>query len=144
MVHLNELFKHNNIKVTLAAAGPKGPTINVKTDGSIPADAVHGRTSASASGGRLTTADVVLPIKVTINTPQGVRDAGPGVLEVIAAHEFIHALGQGEHTTLLMTRTMYKQPGDNAAGDRLKAEGGTMPPLKLAPDTVSMLKDIWN
>ncbi len=143
ITHLNDLFKRNHINVTLATAG-KGPTITVKTDGGIPADAVHGQTSAAANGGKLVRADVRLPIKVTINTPQGIRDAGPGILEVIAAHEFVHALGHDAHTSLLMSQTMYKQIGDTPAGDTLKTSTGTMPPLQLSADSITTLKTIWN
>jgi hypothetical protein len=144
VAHLNDLFRRNNISVALATAGPQEPAITVRTDGSIPVDAVHGRTSATSNGGKLVRADVRLPTKVTINSPQGIRDAGPGILEVIAAHEFVHALGHSDHTSLLMSQTMYKELGDNASGDKLKTAGGTMPPLRLSPESVSTLKMIWN
>jgi hypothetical protein len=141
--HLNDLFRRNHINVALVMGGPQQPAITVFTDGSIPGDAVHGRTSATSTGGKLTRAEVRLPMKVTINTPQGIRDAGPGILEVIAAHEFVHALGHSDHTSLLMSQTMYKELGDNAAGDKLKTANGSMPPLRLSPESVAILRTIW-
>jgi hypothetical protein len=89
-------------------------------------------------------AEVRLPVKVTINTPRGVRDAGPGILEVIAGHEFVHALGHSDHNSQLMAQTMYKDMGDNAVGDKLKAGSVRMPPLTLSSDSISVLKEIWS
>jgi hypothetical protein len=142
---LNDLFRRNGIDVALAIGGSGGPTITVKIDAAIQGSAVHGRTTAETSGaGKLLRAEVRLPVKVTINTPQRVRDAGPGILEVIAAHEFVHALGHSSHNSHLMGQTMYKELGDSAAGDALKSGGVKMPPLMLSPQTVSELKTIWN
>jgi hypothetical protein len=130
--------------VTLVVGGSDGPIIAVRTDPAILGTAVHGKTSASTSdSGRLLDADVRLPVTVVVNTPAGVRDAGPGVLEVIAAHEFVHALGQAEHDSHLMAQTLYKQAGDSAAGDRLKADAVVMPPLDLSAATIELLKGIW-
>lgn len=145
MTHLNYLFKQNDIGVILSAGGDKGPTITVGIDPTIQGTAVHGRTSAEADGAnRLIQAKVKLPEKVTINTPRGIRNAGLGVLEFIVAHEFVHALGQIEHSSRLMTQTLGKEAGDNPAGDKLTADGVKMPPLLLATDTVETLKGIWN
>ena len=142
---LNAQFKRNGIKVVLAASGSQGPTITVKTDSSIQGDAVHGRTTAESNdSGKMLRAEVRLPVKVTINTPRGLRDAGPGILEVIAGHEFVHALGHSVHNSQLMAQTMYKEMGDNAAGDTLKAGSVRMPPLTLSPDSISELQSIWN
>src|SRR5690348_5993774 len=99
---LNSLFKKKGIKVVLATTGSEGPSITVKTDPAILGSAVHGRTTARTSGsGQLLSAEVRLPVKVDINTPDGLRDAGIGILEVIAAHEFVHALGHEEHNSHL-------------------------------------------
>jgi hypothetical protein len=142
---LNDLFRRNHLNVTLTITGSAGTTITVKTDASIQGNAVHGRTTAETDGnGKLLRAEVRLPVKVTINTPQGVRDAGPGILEVIAGHEFVHALGHSTHNSQLMGQTMYKELGDNAAGDQLRSGGVKMPPLMLSPQSVSELKTIWN
>jgi hypothetical protein len=141
---LNLLFRRKGVNVFLAVAGSEGPTISVRTDPGILGTAVHGRTTAETTGsGQLLSAEVRLPLKVVINTPSGIRDAGPGVLEVIAAHEFVHALGHAAHNSLLMAQTMTKQMGDSAAGDKLTAGGVTMPPLDLAADSVDALKAIW-
>ena len=141
---LNLLFRRKGIEVTLALDGA-GPTIAVKTDPGILGTAVHGKTSAETDGaGRLRRAEVRLPVKLTINTPQGIRDAGTGMAEVIAAHEFVHALGHEPHNSHLMAQTMTKVMGDRAAGDKLKAGAIAMPPLQLSDESVEMLKQIWS
>jgi ribosomal protein S27E len=89
-------------------------------------------------------ANVRLPVKVQVNTPAGLRDAGTGVLEVVAGHEFVHALGHEPHNTHLMSQTMYKEAGDRPAQDKLK--GGTvhLPPLTLSDASASLSKSAWN
>ncbi|MHB0955526.1 MAG: zinc metalloprotease [Pirellulaceae bacterium] len=141
---LNALFKRSGIKVVLGTTGSQGPTIIVKTDPSIQGNAVHGRTtSAFSDSGQLLRAEIRLPIKVTINTPKGIRDAGPGVLEVIAGHEFVHALGHDDHNSHLMGQTMSKVMGDTPAGDKLNVGSVTMPPLVLSTESITALKAIW-
>jgi hypothetical protein len=141
---LNALFRRKGINVTLALHG-EGPTISVRTDPGIAGTAVHGKTSAETNdAGMLLRAEVRLPVKLTINSPGGIREAGTGMAEVIAAHEFVHALGHEPHTSQLMTQTVYKVLGDRPAGDKLKAGAVVMPPLELADDSVDLLKGIWN
>ena len=141
---LNSLFRRKGIEVALALNGA-GPTITVRTDPGILGTAVHGRTSAETNGaGKLLRAEVRLPVKLTINTPKGMRDAGTGMAEVVAAHEFVHALGHAPHTSHLMAQTLYKVLGDRAAGDKLKAGAVAMPPLQLSDESVEMLKGIWS
>jgi len=141
---LNSLFKRKGIEVALAVNGA-GPTISVRTDPAIAGTAVHGRTSAETDGaGKLLRAEVRLPVKLTINTPKGIRDAGTGMAEVIAAHEFVHALGHEPHNSHLMTQTFNKVMGDRAAGDKLQAGAVAMPPLQLSDESVDMLKGIWS
>jgi predicted Zn-dependent protease len=141
---LNALFKQKRVNVVLSTSAASGPTISVRTDPGIVGTAVHGRTTAETSGsGALLRAEVRLPIKVIINTPQGIRDAGPGVLEVIAAHEFVHALGHAEHNSHLMGQTLNKMLGNSPAGDKLQAGGVSMPPLQLAPQSIEQLKALW-
>jgi hypothetical protein len=145
VTHLNAEFKKKHINVALEADGVTGPVISIQTDASIQGTALHGRTRAETNGsGALIRADVRLPVKVLINTPARVRDAGTGVLEVIAGHEFVHALGHEPHNTHLMSQTMYKEAGDRPAQDKLK--GGTvyLPPLVLSDKSVSLLKSVWN
>lgn len=142
---LNVLFKKADIKVVLALGSSTGPTITVTTDSTISGTAVHGRTSASTTtAGVLQSAEVKLPAEVRISTPDGIRGAGAGVLEVIAAHEYVHALGQEVHNSHLMAQTWTKLSGDTPAGDKLQAGGISMPPLALAPETIEKLKSIWN
>ena len=141
---LNALFKKKGIKVTLAMGGAS-PIIGVKTDASITGNAVHGKTRAELDGsGRLRRAQVSLPVKLTIHTPTGSREAGTGMASVIAAHEFVHALGHTPHNSHLMARTMHKVMGDKPSGDKLKAGGVTMPPLQLSKEAVKTLKEIWS
>jgi hypothetical protein len=64
--------------------------------------------------------------------------------EVIAAHEFVHALGHAPHNSHLMAQTLNKVLGDRAAGDKLKAGAVAMPPLQLSDESVAMLKGIWS
>jgi hypothetical protein len=144
VTHLNALFKSNQIDVMLVL-GSTAPLITVRTDPSIQGTAVHGNTTAETSGSHgVLRALVRLPSNVTINTPQGIRGAGAGVLEVIAAHEFVHALGHAPHNSHLMGQTVYKEAGDKPAGDKLKLAGVWMPPLSLSGDSIDILKSIWN
>ena len=142
---LNAEFRKKHINVTLEADGVTGPLITVQTDASIQGTAVHGRTHAEFDGsGVMLSAAVRLPVDVLINTPAKLRNAGGGVLEVIAGHEFVHALGHEPHNTHLMSQTMYKEAGDRPGQDKLK--GGTvyLPPLVLSDDSVTLLQSIWN
>lgn len=140
---LNLLFRRKGIAVTLALNG-HGPEISVGTDPGILGSLVHGRTSAETDGsGRLVKAEVRLPVKLTINTPRGEREAGPGMHEVVAAHEFVHALGHAPHNSHLMAQTLHKVMGDRSAGDKLRAGSDSMPPLQLSDETVELLKGIW-
>jgi hypothetical protein len=140
---LNGLFKQNKIGVVLAMGGSQGPTITVKTDPSIKGTIVHGNTSSQFNGANFVGAEVRLPAKIIINTPRGIRDAGVGVLEVVAAHEFVHALGHEKHNSHLMAQTMGKDSGSSPGGDKLVAGSISMPPLALSPETVNVLLGIW-
>ncbi|MGD9507625.1 MAG: hypothetical protein AB7I59_06360 [Geminicoccaceae bacterium] len=140
---LNQLFRRKGVGVTLALNG-QGPVIGVATDTGILGSLVHGRTSAETDGsGRLLRAEVRLPVKLSINTPKGEREAGPGMYEVVVAHEIVHALGHAPHNSQLMAQTLHKVMGDRPAGDRLKAGAEVMPPLQLSDDSVELLKGIW-
>ena len=141
---LNTLFRRNGIKVVLTTKGPQASAITVETDPSIQGTALHGRTSAETGpSGRMLRSTIRLPVNVTINTPGGIRDAGAGILEVIAAHEFVHALGHAPHNSLLMTQTVYKEPGDSAGGDTLRAGSARMPPLLISPESIDILTAVW-
>src|SRR5262249_50884880 len=141
---LNALFRRKGIAVILALNGA-GPIISVKTDPAIAGTAVHGRTSAETDGtGSLTPPNARLPIKRPNNPPKGIGDAGAGMAEVIAPHEFVHALGHEPHNTHLMAQTLNKMLGDRAAGDKLQAGAVAMPPLQLSDDSIEMLKGIWS
>ncbi len=138
---LNVLFSRNRIGVHLAIGASQGPTIVVAIDPSIQGTLVHGNTTARFSGsGGFLGADVRLPTRITINTPRGPRDAGVGILEVVAAHEFVHALGHDGHNSSLMAQTMEKEMGDSPGGDKLKANNILMPPLQLSVQSIVTLQ----
>jgi hypothetical protein len=145
VTHLNSEFKKKHINVVLEADGVVGPVISIRIDPSIQGTAVHGRTEAEFSGaGAMISADVRLPVEVIMSTPARLRNAGAGVLEVIAGHEFVHALGHEPHNTHLMSQTMYKEAGDRPVDDRLKAGTIRLPPVVLSDDSVELLQSIWN
>ncbi len=105
---------------------------------------VHGDTrTATTEAGKVLSATVRLPIRSTILTPQGVREVGAGAYEVVAAHEFVHALGHDGHNSHLMTDIMSSVIGNRAAEDKLSAGPIFMPPLQLSEQSVKILKDIW-
>jgi hypothetical protein len=142
---LNAEFKKKHVNVILEADGVTGPVISIRTDASIQGTAVHGRTHAEFDGsGMLISAEVRLPVEVIMSTPARLRNGGAGVLEVIAGHEFVHALGHEPHNTHLMSQTLYKEAGDRPAQDRLKAGTIYLPPLVLSEDSVSLLQSVWN
>lgn len=140
---LNTLFKHKGVAVTLSLAAG-GPVITVKTDSKIGATAVHGEATTEQTGtGRLLRSEIRFPATMKINTPSGLRPAGPGIYLVVAAHEFVHSLGHGSHNTHLMAQTLQKVMGDSPKGDKLQAGAVMMPPLQLSDASVQELKAIW-
>ncbi|MFL6606063.1 MAG: hypothetical protein ACJ8R9_32700 [Steroidobacteraceae bacterium] len=144
VLQLNSVFHARHINVVLETNGASSPVICVRTDPSIQGSAVHGRTTSEFnSSGAMLRAEVRLPVSVKINTPSGLRNAGPGVLQVIAGHELVHALGHDQHNSHLMAQTMYKEMGDRAGQDKLRAGSISLPPLSLSPESVTTLKSIW-
>src|SRR3954451_394816 len=76
VTNLNLLFRRRGIGVALALHGA-GPVLSLVTDPRTRGPVVQGRTSAETDGGgRLLRADVRLPVRLTINTPNGIREAG--------------------------------------------------------------------
>lgn len=143
ITRLNTLFNHGTVGVTLTLTGA-GPVITVATDASIGSTALHGQASTSTDGaGRLLKSEVRLPVRIQINTPSGLRGAGPGIYEVVAAHELVHSLGHSAHTTHLMSQTFQKVMGNSPSGDRLQAGSGMLPPIQLSDDSLGVLKGIW-
>ena len=138
---LNGVFRTKHINAVLEADGHTGPTISVRVDPSIVG--LHGHTTAESSNGVLTAADVHLPGNPLVSTPARVRKPGSGVLQVIAAHEFVHALGQTDHDSHLMTWQMDVAAGDTPSQDKLRAGALLLPPIVLSEDSVSLLQSIW-
>jgi hypothetical protein len=140
---LNGIFRTKRVNVVLQAEGRTGPIISVRVDPTIQGTAVHGQTHAEFNNDILTKADVRLPQKILINTPAGMRNAGRGVFQVIAAHEFVHALGQEHHNSHLMAQTMQKDVGDSPGQDKLRAGATSLPPISLSDDSIALLRSIW-
>jgi hypothetical protein len=138
---LNGVFKTKRINVVLEADGNTGPTISVQADSSIVG--LHGHTTAQTNNGVLTAADVHLPGNALVSTPARVRKPGPGVLQVIAAHEFVHALGQTDHDSHLMTWKMDVAAGDTPSEDKLRAGAILLPPIALSDESIALLRSIW-
>ena len=138
---LNGVFRTKHINVVLEADGHSGPIISVRVDPSIVG--LHGHTSAKTNNDVLTAADVNLPGKPLVSTPARVRNAGSGVLQVIAAHEFVHALGQTGHDSHLMTWKMDVAAAGTPSQDRLRAGAILLPPIILSDDSISLLQSIW-
>jgi predicted Zn-dependent protease len=143
VTQLNTLFDQKGIAVTLSMTG-SGPVISARTDPSIGITAVHGtaRTERTSSG-RLVRSDVKLPPQIQINTPNGLRPAGPGIYLVVAAHELVHSLGHDGHNSHLMAQVFQKVLGDSPDGDKIQAGSVSLPPLRLSNDSVQILKGIW-
>lgn len=140
---LNTLFSRRGLAVTLSLTGA-GPVITVRTDPKITGSALHGEaTTERTTAGRLMRSEVRLPSKIQINTPSGLRPAGPGIYLVVAAHELVHALGHDSHNSHLMGQVMQKVMGNSAAGDKLQVGAVIMPPIQLADDSVKELKAVW-
>jgi predicted Zn-dependent protease len=143
VTQLNTLFNRKGITVTLTLTGA-GPVITVRTDPGIGTTAVHGEaTTERTTAGRLVRSEVRLPVRIQINTPRGLRPAGPGIYLVVAAHELVHSLGHDSHNTHLMAQVFQKVMGNSPAGDRMQAGSVLLPPLQLSDDSVQELKDIW-
>lgn len=143
ITNLNALFRRERAAIVLSQTS-EGPVISVRVDSSIGTTAVHGQaTTETTTAGRLVRSEVRLPVQIEINTPRGMRGAGPGVYEVVAAHELVHSLGHAGHNSHLMAQTFQKVMGDTPAGDRLQANTVILPPLRLSDDSVSLLRGIW-
>jgi len=120
------------------------------TTGNFDGSTMHGQTLQYKIDNRIEKAFVFLPAAPLINTPRGRRPVGPGVMKVIAIHEFVHACGlsNAEHSTDdLFQGFPQVDPGDNAAGDRVRIQSGRsmtwMPPLVMAANTVRRIKSVW-
>ena len=129
---LNALFRRAGIPLLLAEAGsPRAMTIRVKVDAAMSGFLTHGKTStvSDPSTRRPIRADVRVPTVVMIKTPRKPRPYGPGVLKVIIAHEFVHALGHDAHNSHLMTDRPTAEMGDSPRHDVLRAGSVRLPPI---------------
>ena len=143
ITRLNTLFNHGTVGVTLSLTG-SGPVITVATDASIAVTIVHGKSHTETDlSGRLLKSEVRVPVRIVISTPRAVRPAGPGIYEVVAAHELVHSLGHNSHNTHLMSQTFQTVAGTSAAGDRLQVSSGMLPPIQLSDESMGVLKGRW-
>jgi hypothetical protein len=162
---LNTLFSSNNVNVSLAVANPavvkvalttgsySFPVNGVNQTGTLRTDILHGVTrSLDLQLGRNTTrqqAFVFLPQHPKTN-PQArnSREVGEPVMRVIAAHEFLHALGLDVHDPSfngLFAGSWTLNEGGRASSDTVSPFGGSakLPPLILSGDTISRLQALW-
>lgn len=112
---------------------------------------MHGRTRQVQRDDSMEKAYIYLPAQPLINTPNGRRPVGPGVLTLIGVHEFVHACGltNAEHTADdLFQGVPNVDSGQNAARDRVMGRRGKqtvwMPPLFLSAETARRIKDNWS
>lgn len=127
-------FKYDGVEETIAFDGAR----------------LHGLTRQVQRDQGMEKAYIYLPAQPMINTPNGQRPVGPGVLLVIGVHEFVHAAGltNAEHTTedLFQGNPMVDY-GRSSAQDRVKGQRGNqtvwMPALFLSPVTAKRIKDNW-
>lgn len=124
-----------------------------KTDLSEPFDGkrLHGRTLLISREGAdiLEKVFIYLPSQPQVNTPQGLRAVGTGVMKVIAAHELVHACGleNGDHTSDdLFQGNPRVDFGNTPAQDKILIGTGPkkMPPIYMSGSTANKLKDAWS
>jgi hypothetical protein len=89
-----------------------------------------------------------LPAQPKINTPNGQRPVGAGVMKVIAAHEFIHSLGleNRDHSNddLFQGNPQVDYGGRPSQDTVLIGRGPRkMPPLILAGATAAKIREAW-
>jgi hypothetical protein len=163
----NLLASAHNLGVSIKASsqppdGQGGANLSVQTadgpisaaydgttrDGTFDGKRLHGLTLLFARDNALEKAYIYLPSQPKINTPNGLRAAGAGVMKVIAAHELLHACGleNSNHSNDdLFQGNPRVDAGDTAKGDRVLIGTGpkAMPPLYLAGGTAQGIKDLW-
>ncbi len=166
----NSISKRRRLCVTLesSSAGPtqqggadivvelaQGPTISTTqlgtpVTGTFDGRGLHGKTFNFERDGKVEKASVFLPNQPHINTPQGTRLAGSGVITVIAFHELIHACGlsNADHNnTDVFNGFPSTFPGDSPDQDRLEiqVEGRRVrfPPIHLSDETVTRIRNLW-
>jgi len=95
---------------------------------------------------RIEKAYIFLPSNPQINTPNGVRNVGEGVMKVILVHELVHACGltNADHTPNgLFNGYPFVDYGNTPEEDKVVVQGRRMPPLFLSSTTVNKIKTLW-
>ena len=111
---------------------------------------MHGWTRLVNDGSSVVKAYVYLPSDPQINEPSsGQRAVGDEVKKVIAVHELVHAAGltNDDH----QTSDLFQASPDvdiTVRGDRVRYQvrGGNyqyMPPMRLASETISLIRQNW-
>ncbi len=165
----NALSRRHRLGVTLAPAGAAavaggGPDVTVasaagqisyayegtRQSESFDGSTLHGKTILLSRDGGIEKAFIFLPSQPLVNTPQGRRPVGMGVMKVIAVHELVHACGlhNSDHSRDdLFQGFPQVDIGDAPAGDRVRIEAGGrmsgMPPLVLSGSTVQKIRRLW-
>ena len=156
----NALSKKHDLLVTFVADSQPGQA-NVTVD-TVAGSSLVGHAPFQSrvpkgkpdSEGRVFRCDITLPVDPRINTPQGQRRVGSGVLLVMLVHEMVHACGLSdeEHskTTDLFLASPRVLAGDKPAEDivdsrRTAADKSPigMPPLLLDDKTVEGVRKSW-
>jgi len=162
---LNTLFTSNNVNVSLATA-PSAPVkvalsngtytfpVNgVNQTGTLRTDVLHGVTRSLdlQLGKNISRQQAFTFLPQHPKTDPQVRtsrEVGEPVMRVIAAHEFLHALGLDQHDPSfngLFAKSWTLNTGGKPSADTVSPFGGTakLPPLVLSGDTISRLQTLW-
>jgi hypothetical protein len=166
----NQLSKQHNLGVTLEASdsapvpGRGGADVSIATangqlkfeyDGvrqqhAFDGTSMHGKTKQILRDDGMEKAYVFVPAQPMILTPNGRRPVGPGVMKLIAVHEFVHACGlvDAEHTMEdLFQASPQVDYHSDPSRDRVMGKRGDqtvwMPPLFLSSTTARRIKEVW-
>lgn len=161
---LNTLLSSNNINVSVTTgksavvvvaltSGPyKFPVNGVDQDGMLQTKVLHGVTRSIDIETRTKSREkayTFLPQHPHISPSfPNSREAGEPVMRVMVAHEFLHALGLGDHPkndTGLFAPQWTPNEGAKPSADTVSPFGTKikLPPLMLSGDTVSRLQALW-
>jgi len=165
----NRLSRKHNIGVTFAHSNSKptvgrGADVWVRTSNGVISYSYGGASKNSnfngrglhgytgqikrklRSGYRIEKAFIFLPGHPQINTPNGLRNVGEGIMKVMFVHELIHACGlsNAEHSLNdLFNGYPSVDYGSIPKEDKVVVQGKRMPPLFLSAKTINNLKSLW-
>jgi hypothetical protein len=165
MKEMNALFARHAVMVKLSSEGPATVVLGLsdgqykfdvqgsEMSGTLRSDILHGATRSidrltGASNRHREKAYVFLPSSPRVPGPGTSRVVGEPVMRVIAAHEFLHALGLDTHDSSmkgLLASSWSLNQGRSSNKDSVSPFGSRteFPPLSLSADTVRRLKALW-